>query len=483
MGIELASYADAAAGYAYALDQARAAEAAALLALLDMCDRKHVDEAAVMQGAERWVQGGADGTPRIAEFVIAEIAALAGIGLAAAASQVRDALNLRHRHPRLFQFVVTGSVRVWHALLVARDCANAGLPADACAVVDGWCAQALALQPWGRVMGRLSEWIVRADPALAAQRAADAARTRRLDVHGIHDGHCDVSGRLDASDGLALDYALESLAGTLGDGDKDARRAAAVGVLARQAIGQHTLPMGADGEPTSVVVPPRQATLVVEVRAPDAARGCVLDPVARVEGWGPLLTDHLGRLLRGCRVTVRPMVTGATVSPVDCYEVPDATRFAVEQRNPVDVFPFATTPSRRCDLDHTRPFDHQHKTGAGKTRPDNLGPLSRFTHRAKTHGGWLLEQPEPGLFAWRSPLGYRYLVTAAGTVRVTPEPRAGVPATTPAASLEARPLRRRRRPPRPTRRAPHPRPPRGITQHSRRTKSRRSRRALVRRRP
>ena len=53
----------------------------------------------------------------------------------------------------------------------------------------------------------------------------------------------------------------------------------------------------------------------------------------------------------------------------------------------------------------------------------NLGPLSSFTHRLKTHGGWHLEQPTPGQYAWRSPLGYRYAVTAAGTIRIgKPEP-------------------------------------------------------------
>ena len=50
------------------------------------------------------------------------------------------------------------------------------------------------------------------------------------------------------------------------------------------------------------------------------------------------------------------------------------------------------------------------------TRPDNLGPLTRKVHRAKTHGGWHLQQPLPGHFLWQSPLGYRYLVTPSRTI-------------------------------------------------------------------
>lgn len=46
---------------------------------------------------------------------------------------------------------------------------------------------------------------------------------------------------------------------------------------------------------------------------------------------------------------------------------------------------------------------------------DNLGPLSRSHHRAKTFGRWRLRQPTPGSYVWRSPYGWVYLVTASGS--------------------------------------------------------------------
>ena len=49
---------------------------------------------------------------------------------------------------------------------------------------------------------------------------------------------------------------------------------------------------------------------------------------------------------------------------------------------------------------------------------ENLGPLSRKAHRAKTHGRWKLEQPTPGTFHWTSPHGYQYQVTPTGTIRI-----------------------------------------------------------------
>ena len=46
----------------------------------------------------------------------------------------------------------------------------------------------------------------------------------------------------------------------------------------------------------------------------------------------------------------------------------------------------------------------------------NLGKLTRFEHRTKTHGpGWQHRQPEPGVHVWRTPHGYRFRVDGTGT--------------------------------------------------------------------
>ncbi|SJN40488.1 hypothetical protein FM114_12110 [Luteococcus japonicus LSP_Lj1] len=83
------------------------------------------------------------------------------------------------------------------------------------------------------------------------------------------------------------------------------------------------------------------------------------------------------------------------------------------------------------DLDHTIPFTPRQARGtlaepveaSGSTSPDNLGPLTRKAHRAKTHGGYRLEQPLPGHFLWQTPLGFRYLVTPSRTLELgRPDP-------------------------------------------------------------
>ncbi|MDN5746750.1 MAG: HNH endonuclease, partial [Nocardioidaceae bacterium] len=55
----------------------------------------------------------------------------------------------------------------------------------------------------------------------------------------------------------------------------------------------------------------------------------------------------------------------------------------------------------------------------GPTAVGNLGPLTRTHHRIKTHAGWEVRQPFPGVVVWRDPYGAHYLVDPTGTRRIT----------------------------------------------------------------
>lgn len=100
--------------------------------------------------------------------------------------------------------------------------------------------------------------------------------------------------------------------------------------------------------------------------------------------------------------------------------VPRPIREHVQVRDRYDVFPYGTSSARSCDLDHTVPFVEGE---SGQTRPSNLGPHSRRAHRAKTHGGWRLDQPRPGVFWWTSPRGQVHRVGPDGTTNLTPDDR------------------------------------------------------------
>ncbi|MGV8848644.1 MAG: hypothetical protein ACOH16_03770 [Propionibacteriaceae bacterium] len=139
--------------------------------------------------------------------------------------------------------------------------------------------------------------------------------------------------------------------------------------------------------------------------------------IARIERLGALTRESWVELLGQCRVTVRPVVDLNAIAPVDSYEIPDRIREAVTWRSPIDVFPYGTRASQGLDLDHTIPYDHSLGAPPGQTRINNLAPVSRKAHRAKTARRWTLTQAEGGWLEWTSPAGYHYATGPYGTLR------------------------------------------------------------------
>ncbi|WIY82429.1 DUF4440 domain-containing protein [Propionimicrobium sp. PCR01-08-3] len=446
---------------------------------------------------------GHDGTPHIGEFLALEIGPLLGISAHTAICRIADALDLAYRFPKTLSQVLMGTIRVWQALKASHRCND--LPLAAALEVDTQLADALKTLPFSMVMKRLDEWIIAADPALAAQRAETKRKARFIRISPIEDGHVTIHGILDATDGILFNTILNKVAAILPKNpdvdsftDHDLRRTQALGVICRHHQTQ-TSNRASDspgrsrtGWPTGTTAPGHQEfehpgprdvgqashgsayrsqpewascvgnsatkqnneeqaqlshaafanggdkststpthTLIIHINADDLAlrtgpmgtasmtgqqtrndtpdQNTGLDDrhlichqphlppvgVARIEDWGPLLTSQLPEFLKGTKVVVRPIIDPAQIEPTDAYQTPDKMRFAIEQRNPTDVFPYGTAAAKHCDLDHTAPYIRGRNAPAGQTSPGNLGPLSRTAHRAKTFGGWQLHQPTP----------------------------------------------------------------------------------------
>ncbi len=133
------------------------------------------------------------------------------------------------------------------------------------------------------------------------------------------------------------------------------------------------------------------------------------DGIARVEGAGPLtetwIRDHLGK---DARFTIRPILDIEGQAPVDAYEIPDRHRQAVHLMTPADCFPHSPNTSRSQQVDHTVPFRRGVAAeGTGQSRLGNYGKMTVLHHRIKTHGGWQVAQPFPGVYVWQDPFGAR----------------------------------------------------------------------------
>jgi hypothetical protein len=87
------------------------------------------------------------------------------------------------------------------------------------------------------------------------------------------------------------------------------------------------------------------------------------------------------------------------------YRPGRALRHLVKVRNRTCVFPGCRRPARRCDLDHTTPYDQ-----GGPTCECNLSPLCRKHHQVKQEIGWHLVQTRPGTLIWTAPHGRSYIV-------------------------------------------------------------------------
>ncbi|MFS3129624.1 HNH endonuclease signature motif containing protein, partial [Nocardioides sp. Bht2] len=88
----------------------------------------------------------------------------------------------------------------------------------------------------------------------------------------------------------------------------------------------------------------------------------------------------------------------------------------VRQRDPHCVFPHCARSSADADLDHITAYD---ETGPpGQTTPENLAPLCRRHHLAKTHGRWRYQRTKDGNYLWTDHRGQTWLVTTVGTIRL-----------------------------------------------------------------
>ena len=392
---------------------------------------------------------GGDGTPALAEFCVAELGALHGTGTMAAELLLADALDLRHRLPRLWQQVVAGDVRAWQARKVAE--LTRPLSWEACAEVDAQLSGMIGLLPWGRFQKILQAAILEADPDLTAERQRRARELRDVWATDSQAGLKTIIARAAAGDTVWFLATINRIADVLAaDGDTDPvglRRSKAIGILARPAEALQLLaahrddPIECDRQErldresgpdnrdhrSLAVDPPTPAQLragrprvVLHYHLADATlrRGVGL---VRPGHGEPLTLRELHDWLAdtGCSVTVRPVMDPAETAPVDAYEIPQWMRDAVKLRNLADVFPYGSCTSATMDLDHTIPWVPSSRGGSpGQTRPGNLGPVTRTHHRVLTHGRWQRRQPDPGTYLYRTPTGQIYLVTNQGTLRL-----------------------------------------------------------------
>lgn len=307
------------------------------------------------------------------------------------ANKLSRAWEVAHRLPDALDAMASGELD--QARLLALFDVTRSLSDGQRAVVE---AQMLA----GSQLGSPSLWrrkarrlVQRVDPEGAARRHREARGLRNVTIAPLEDGMGMLSATLSAQDARAIYDRIDQVARTDArtDGDDrplDARRA---DVLAALLLGN------------------RRELVKVEIQV-IASIGTLAgldDNPAELAGYGPI-PAAVGRALAADAAWRRVLTDPDTGTVVDLghRRVPTpALARLVRHRDVRCLFPGCGVPATRCDLDHTRPHVH-----GGHTALDNLGLLCSRHHGCKHNGGWTLDQPQPGVFAWTSPAGRIYRV-------------------------------------------------------------------------
>lgn len=384
----------------------------------------------------------------VAAEAVAEFAAVHGVATEAGRTLIADAVELRDRLPKCWDHVQALRLPAWRARRIAHHTRD--LSDEAAAWVDTQAAKAGGRIGWRTIQKVILFAIARFHPdRLPAD--PDAERWVRITPDTEQpDGAGWIDGRLDTPDLLDLEAALQAIAADLAaqgsSHDLGARRAHALGELARAALGQPTLPRPeedadspTDDEPERSAPAPapapapatgRRATgavrLYLHLGLADLADGST--GLAEVGTTGQWVTVEQVRRWCGTsgRIIVRPVIDLTATRSVPGYLPTDAIREHIALRDRTCVFPHCTRParpvkrSRRAgrpdfshDADHITPY-----AAGGDTSTDNLACLCRAHHRLKTHTGWTYWQICPGEYLWRSPGGNLFLRTAAGTIEL-----------------------------------------------------------------
>ena len=350
--------------------------------------------------------GGA-GTPMIGAGCVEPLAASLGVSSRTAMQLMSDGLDLRYRLPQVNARMEELRIAPWRARRVAN--LTHGLSAEAAAYVDAQLAPIADSCGAARIERLVAEAAAVFDPAEQAEAEDEAkaawgvrldnysgqtwAGTSRLEIIGdtptltrFHDligatAHDQLDPDLPADVQPPLEH----------------RKVAALGIIA-------------DGAGATT-----RTTAYLHLDLADLPEPLVR--MGKVEKLGPLTIARIREWLGTSRFTLQPVLDLARADAVDQHDPPAWMRELVILRDRTCVHPFCDRPSRDCDLDHIDAFVEMDDGGPpGQTRPDNLAPLCRRHHRAKTHYGWTYRRNRDGTYTWTGPDGHRLTVDTRGVV-------------------------------------------------------------------
>ncbi len=342
--------------------------------------------------------------------VVAEISAALRISRGRAAGQLRYAIALRERLPKVAEVFRSGAIdfRMMAALVARSDIVDD----EAIAKLDAALAQ--HAPRWMRMSGpklveRIDMWVERFDPhGVREPRAPREDRYVQIGPAGA--GMAGIWGQLPLTEGAALDSRLDELADTVCREDPRSSAQRRADALVALAAGQSRLTCEC-GSPQcpAAYERPRLAQVVIHVLAGQAT----LDGTSAAAGYLPGMGAVPAPLLRelAATATCKPLRIPAPVAEAG-YRPSAALAEFIRWRDLTCRWPGCDEPAAVCQIDHTIPYP------VGPTHPSNLKLYCPVHHLVKTFytgaGGWSDRQLPDGIVIFTAPTGHTYTTTPAG---------------------------------------------------------------------
>ncbi|MGU3651144.1 DUF222 domain-containing protein [Mycolicibacterium sp. A43C] len=336
--------------------------------------------------------------------LVAEVAAALTLSRCRAAAQVRMAIALYTRLPRVLATAKSGLLdyRMLAAIVSRTELIQ---DPEILARVDERLAEKAV--SWVRlsepkIEARINAVIAAQDPE--AVRIRDQIRRDR-EIGGCPngDGTAEIWGRIDLAALAAMNAVLDAMADSVCPTDprtRDQRRSDAFfAVFIGKPLTCRCGQSGCPAEPLTVSNGVPCASLIVHLVA-DSVGG-----VGIVPGYGHIGLPAVDEARRNARVrTVEP----AAIT-VEAGRFPSTTLGEfIRCRDLTYRFPGCDVPAWNTDIDHTVPYP------AGPTHPSNLKCLCRAHHLLKTFHDWRDTQLANGTVVWTSPTGHVYTTEPEG---------------------------------------------------------------------
>jgi hypothetical protein len=345
--------------------------------------------------------------------VVAEISAELNISRGRAAGQLRYAIDLHERLPKVAEVFATGAIDFrMMAELVSRseNVTDSERLAELDAAFANWSPK------WMKMSGpkltqRIDMWVEKFDPT-GVREPRPVRDDRYVEVGPISPGMAGIWAKLPMVDGIAFDTRLDEISATVCRDDPRTAAQRRADAMTAMAAGQAQLECGCGAETCLASAPHAPLSqVVIEVIAEQASLDGMSENPGYMPGFGAVPAPMLREMAAAAQLKPVPLPSSHCEAG---YRPSAALAKFVRCRDLTCRFPGCDAPADMCDIDHTIPYP------LGPTHPSNLKLLCRFHHLLKTFhsgaGGWADRQMPDGTVIWTAPSGKVYTTKPGGAL-------------------------------------------------------------------